>query len=432
MQVDLSARWPLAVIDMRELPVLLFEYFPATSIPGGSQTATYQNALGHRLAIRFGRDGRAVSVVADGTPQSVLREIETRIQNELVEVHTTGVSRELIFLKFDLTRSWRCGTALAVAPAPEEMPRVSYADADTPAVLELGVALSTNRQVNSVRVARYAQEASYLLNVLFEGGVRQQDRSMSYAWVTELNVEHGTLSNRWAQLGYHSSGLDPDGEGFLADRYEPLPLVSDSEYFSRIGLGSNADFELPEEIDRLVIAFDALSAENRACFNRACYWYRKGNDAWVVSRSLAFVALVSAIEALIDEPKAGGTTCEACGKATGAGPTAAFRSILEHLVPGPHSGKFRSDLYRRRSKLAHGDRLLAADEPGYGAGLSPASADEYWSWVELRAIVRLALVNYLRIASGELPMLEFAVTSPKVHFRTAGFIPEVPPDMLGS
>lgn len=65
---------------------------------------------------------------------------------------------------------------------------------------------------------------------------------------------------------------------------------------------------------------------------RACYWFGLAGKVYVTSRSAAFAALISAVEALM-EPESNGPACKGCGKPTGKSIAKRFMDLLDEMPP---------------------------------------------------------------------------------------------------
>jgi hypothetical protein len=79
--------------------------------------------------------------------------------------------------------------------------------------------------------------------------------------------------------------------------------------------------------------------------------------------SAYYQALVQAVEVLIDTPS-DQAKCPGCTRPVGVGPTALFRKFLDEYAPsaGADDEAARKVLYRVRSDISHGLRLLYVDE----------------------------------------------------------------------
>ncbi len=114
-----------------------------------------------------------------------------------------------------------------------------------------------------------------------------------------------------------------------------------------------------------------------------------------------YTSLITAVEAVLpnQDEVSDADRCSECGKALTGGPTKLFREFLERYAP-PSTNKARNDLYRQRSKLAHGD-VLASDHIDMRLwGLSPQQWRDNNKEAAAQKAVQLALINSLLDTAG--------------------------------
>jgi hypothetical protein len=135
-----------------------------------------------------------------------------------------------------------------------------------------------------------------------------------------------------------------------------------------------------------------LVEEKRDAFLRASFWYRHANQVYSYSHSAAFMALVSAIEALIPDDQL--AKCANCGTVTGT--TKLFSEFLERFAPARQTKPVdRKYFYSLRSKFSHGGALLADDLHPFQLGLGPRKVKEWKDVYSMWQMVQVALVNWL-------------------------------------
>lgn len=175
------------------------------------------------------------------------------------------------------------------------------------------------------------------------------------------------------------------------------------QYYCQSGIRSDHEFELPTSFSNLVTTYVSLSNEKRAKFSRAAYWYSQYRAVWQSSVSLSYICLIAALESLGDPPPAG-IPCPKCGRDSGPGVTRRFNELLDRLVPPTGTNELsRRDLYRMRSKLAHGGGLLRLDAERE-AFLHPATSAERQLIGDARRLTQLALVEWLLAQSPQRPL----------------------------
>jgi hypothetical protein len=155
---------------------------------------------------------------------------------------------------------------------------------------------------------------------------------------------------------------------------------------------SERRIDVPDIATEFFDRYYALGVADQKRFLRACHWYFVSDQAWSISHSVSFTALVQAIEVLLVVPS-GTQTCGECGRTLGAGPTKLFAEFVKLHAPDT-DGAMRRRLYSKRSALTHGRTLLSADERSLSA-LSPLRVQEQRAHGELREITRAVLINWL-------------------------------------
>jgi hypothetical protein len=111
----------------------------------------------------------------------------------------------------------------------------------------------------------------------------------------------------------------------------------------------------------------------------------------------SFVAIVSAIEALVERGSSHQGQCSKCGEEFThrvPGPTEAFRRFLDVYAPGPELTSRRSEMYDLRSGLVHGNALMELDDERHSVW-DPAQHRELELWPELFEVTRSAIRNWL-------------------------------------
>ena len=212
----------------------------------------------------------------------------------------------------------------------------------------------------------------------------------------------------WGQLGYVidplESGVDlseptcPEVTKVPTQKYYALPR--DAFY-----VGGDNTVQLPENIDQLFDLYFKLHPDRKTGFHTACHLYNRAIELRTTCASLSLVAAVMAIEALLncfgaDAPV---KVCEECHtpesveKCSVCGlpryrATSRFKQFLSDFG-SEDLKKFANDLYKTRSKLAHGG-LLRADlhDSGFHAGKKD---EETMFRMESLRLARIAMLNWL-------------------------------------
>jgi hypothetical protein len=143
-----------------------------------------------------------------------------------------------------------------------------------------------------------------------------------------------------------------------------LVPIDNVAYFLQLGLGQ-PDFRVPD-LFALRTKYESLGVGDRKRFLRACASLTDASNP-DLGRSQRVVALVSALEPLLEEPP----QCETCKNHVGI--AAEFRRFLDvYVQPCADVREVYESVYAARSKLVHGGWHYDVDEPVFGV---PGSAD---------------------------------------------------------
>ena len=251
----------------------------------------------------------------------------------------------IVFSAYPVERSWRSDKlGVQILPAPPKAPRPDMGLGDYPFVLEFPVRKSANWYVTNRRRQRQYRRFALALNALFEGKISASSSSPRHLWAFIPNT--GEVA--WVQEGYSVGSLEPYRPALSDFSGEPIEVVPDAQYYARFGLRVGRSLEVPASLEMLLALWDNLSPNDRERFGRASYWLDAAERIWPLSRSASFTAMVTAVEALINDPPTMGL-CPDCQRPMGPGPTKMFRDFVERYAPG--GGKFA---------VARGQTLWAA------------------------------------------------------------------------
>ena len=206
------------------------------------------------------------------------------------------------------------------------------------------------------------------------------------------------VRTKWGQCEYapHSyaiEGFRPD-ETALSPPADPIPVIPEADYYAGHYAGSGISFAIPSSFHARLRLSANLPLVDRERFLRAAHWFYAANAIWLDHRSSSYIALVAAIESLVPASTAG-PRCSECDRETGPGPTRNFRAFLDRYAPPSEKDKYSADeLYRMRSKLAHGNYMLTSDRVLH-AGFETDVLREQGSFNILHTAVRIAIINWL-------------------------------------
>ena len=204
------------------------------------------------------------------------------------------------------------------------------------------------------------------------------------------------VETRWVQEGFNPpTGFAAVQDDFSAsDGLGAVPTVASDIYFSRLGLDYARALELPDCLPHALDKLDRLDPEVRKRFLRACYWVDQATQVWPRSRSLAFLAQITAVETLALAGGPPADPCPECGANRALGSTARFKEFVEKFA-GSVSAKERDDLYKLRGKLIHGRRLLESDVDPWKISLDPLALGQWNLQTTASLAPRVAVINWV-------------------------------------
>ncbi len=221
-----------------------------------------------------------------------------------------------------------------------------------PFALEIRCRRSAMWVVDPLRLERQIRQAIWLITAFLEVVVFQP--KSPYAFVS---IDGRAAVARCAAP---QAPLALDGHVFSdVTGLRELEVVPHDQYFSELGINTK-ELRVPD-LQSLWIAFNALSAEHRRRFLRACAALTAAASP-DTDKGHFVVSLVTSIEALLDPSS---ETCAECGSKIGANKT--FKEFLQTYVQGSTELlQAHKDLYGNRSRLAHGALQYDVDEPAFG------------------------------------------------------------------
>jgi len=355
-------------------------------------------------------DNFAVRVIYDGAriidiiPGPLLTDLDvqglvTKIQDELLGAADEVIAENVFFASVPTTGWFQYRDRFQIAPVPDGAPQTQFLGGDHPFILRYAHKTSPNIGIMFGR--RYAAERDIelLLATVVPYQLHSQTNRQRHQWVNIPSDDYRSSRTFYAQQGYRCPDLSGARSGFPPPKSPALNMTPATDYYSHSGVGPAQTLELPESMTHLCDQFFRLQGRNRERFLTAAYWLHHAELIQVLSRSAYFIALISAVDALLPQPDRR-SPCELCGHVSTKGQRARFSEFVERFAGKAISHSERTALYGVRSALAHGGKLLRSDivHPIAG-GLTQDT------WLEIRdlglaaSIVRNVLVNWLATLS---------------------------------
>ena len=353
----------------------------------------------YSVKICFG--GTRVKDILRG-PRLTAAEIDSvgdQIISELLASNGTATASMILFSHLPVEGWYRYRNVLQILPPPATAPRPAFLMADHPFVLQFRFPTSSNGAVRNIRRSAKEHDIILTLSGLLAGSIWPLPQPGRHHWVFLPHEIGKPLCAEYLQEGYSCPGLIMEADDFATVEGIPkIPQKAHSAYYASWGISRESRFEIPGTLDQLLDGFYDLGVDSRVQFLRACYWFDLAGKFYTCSRSAAFAALVSSVETLMP-PQEKGSQCKECGHSLGKSTTQRFVEFVDHMVPsGGGMEKARKDLYRARSALLHGGRLLPSDY----LGLCPAAgaSAEFENMDHAQRLVRLVLANWLGSQAG--------------------------------
>lgn len=203
------------------------------------------------------------------------------------------------------------------------------------------------------------------------------------SWVVEY--EGGQLTYKWLPNNY----FPPDGipvDSWVDDLGPRQPIWGD---------GSQIGVDLYRyDMEPYLFAFEKLTCSDKARYLTGCHWYHRSHLADTFTES--FLALCFMIEAFLDQKS---EKCDTCGQKTYS-VSKKFKEFLTQYA-GPRDTEavkefvaFAARVYDRRSRIAHGGRILAAEHLGFSMWGVPVDEHDKSLRRSLREVGAAALVGW--------------------------------------
>ncbi len=374
--------------DLHELRLLLAERIGG---PGqySERTGTYEyyNTLflplaGKDCRIALGYCGNRIVSIKRGEAFDPTQWCKIAAEfNESILNGPPKVGREFSFSSFRVLGSWRGnGSGIQILPPPKDAPLANVEMAEHPFVLEFPIRSTDVWPITNYRRMREHRRLTLLLNVLLAGHTTLEPRRPKHFWAFDPSQNGSHAASRWVQQFYSGPLGQCVCNELSQSAAESLEEVSPSEYYTSVGHDGKG-LRVPMDLDTSISRYKELPTKARGKFDRAIFWLEMASQQWETSVSLAFVCLVSAVEALLNS--------------RGTGISRKLKAFLERYAAGGDRKCICDEFYRLRSDIVHGSDLVDIDQD-HAFGWDP-------SWENQRRVIdglwllsQLALRNWLK------------------------------------
>lgn len=328
--------------------------------------------------------------------------------------------REIVFSYAPLKGYFRFKDIFQILPPDASLPQQPFSSGHNPIIIEISYDkpdteyydYPTNSGVIKNPIPSWQSDMTHA-NIKIEEIIRLLTVFTNYpffiyklehAWFIPSNGDDFGQSV-WGQTSYHCPEFDKNIKDFSTHPHQKIELKNLQNYHTWT---PDKPINFPENLDYLFEKYYSLTDEKKESFDSACILFCNGVDLLFKMNSLAFAALISTIETLIDSDSAPIKTCSKCNSVTESpfrcdncgnyywGVRAKFRKFLQDYGPDdPEIKKYANKIYTIRSSILHGGKLLLGDLFKYSA---LKNDDTFYEGLELRHLVvftRICLINWL-------------------------------------
>lgn len=367
----------LKEVNHQELLQVLLSFFGHAEVK--PQGYRYQrDGTDFFLDIQLDPAGKIVEInPSKEFPSQELTKLGSKIKEVLIDNQSPGISQIVAFSSERVEGYFRYKDLFQIIPVPDTAPKPEVLVADHPFLLQFSYTSCPDIAIDSTRWSKKSTVYIRLLNLFSNVPFTLGSRYIRFSWTLDTKDPNNPTSE-WRQEGYVYRGLSGKMDKYTSiEKLQPIKQIPYQKYYSELPAISSRPLKFPDNLENSFDLAFGLNEQDWKRFFMACSWYYQAQAIWRESNSSSFVALVSAIECLIDKPErcldCGQTITEGIEKCDHCGQpryrvTKKFREFLEKYVPflEERFSKERKLLYEVRSKLSHGLNLLVRDlEPWY-------------------------------------------------------------------
>lgn len=390
---SIADRLRIDSVDPEELQIILLDFFSRLAHFHDKKIGFGREENRHSIILVFDKSGK----ISGAEKGELYNEDEVDVLSKLIDDclisgDEVAIASQVMFSGMPFKGYFRYKDLFQLTSVPDEAPKPESMIGEHPFLLEVAFRNSESLSVRIHRSAVTLDEIQLVCSALLGPRVLSLPKATRFHWVLEQSNQD--FVSVYRQGGYVWNGFRGlSGTEFSAvDTLPAAKQMSPQEYYTANFISVEESLAIPDTLTHSLDRYFSLNELLRDKFISACYWFQKSQMIMELSSSAAFVALVSAIEALLTA--SAGQHCEACGRSTGKGPTALFEEFIETYVPDASANRAtRKALYSLRSQITHGNKILRSDRGGWTPGFK--HSQEYADRSRLFSTVRVALVNWL-------------------------------------
>lgn len=387
--VDVTDALHVNKVVTSELEEVLLSHFGRSEFRG-REREYHRVAPAGKLVLRISKEGR-VKARAENIANEEIIEIGAKIRAACLENQTIRVSRLIAY-------TWRRVDSVLeteyfqMRPWPGRYSTKKYATGLHPFVLEFPYRTSASSMIGFHRRFKAYRTLADILGVLLSPLVEPELFVTHSKWVYGGKAKYG-FSPCWRRVGFPTGRVDmSESDSFtVRKRTKRMPEIEPSDYY-KWPFGCTERYQTaPSNLNYVLYRISRLSEVDATKFQTAVSWHSTSSLVHHESRSSSFLALVSAIEALLPEES---SKCTTCGQPLYR-LRERFSSFLTEFAAGQGDDMKRvaKQIYDERSKIGHGALLHTGDSPGIGFELD---AREHESLHHLlSALCRVAIINWV-------------------------------------
>ena len=328
-----------------------------------------------------------------GFPDRELNRIESKIKEILIDNQNPKVGEKVVFAPQRIEGYFRYKDLFQIIPVPATAPKPKVMVADHPSVFQFSYISCPDMMTELARQNEKLTIYIRLLNLFLNVGITSGSRYTRFFWAIE--GEPNNFTSEWKQEGYIYKSYPRKKDKYTAiEDFQPVRCIHYKDYYSRPSFITSNPLEFPDNLENSFNLALNLNSTNWKKFFMACSWYYQARNFCNESDSSGFLALVNAIECLVDEERI--ETCESCGQPKYS-LTKRFKKFLKKYVPFSQK-QFPKEImliYGIRSELSHGIDLLMRDLQPWHFAVNTRAEEQDNLRRNLFFITRIAIYNWL-------------------------------------